>query len=248
MTGRPAPSGSNAGDMLPRASITTHTQGGRNARDSHHRPRRPVHHQRRGIQRHRRRLRPRREHRGPLVRLDGRLPDGAQGDLGLAAEAAPRYGPPDTGRGRHGADRRLPAVHHPVRHDRHLDDQDRPSAGDRRLARARVHQDRRVRLREGLLPPAGAVGRGSPGAAPPVPRQAQPAAAPRLLGRMALGAGHRGGGGSTPPVGGRLSLQVLPQGQEAPRGPVLRRDVGTAHLPREALPREETVVAGGAAS
>ena len=39
------------------------------------------------------RLRPRRPDGGPLVRLDGRLPDGAQGDLGLAAEAAPGHGP-----------------------------------------------------------------------------------------------------------------------------------------------------------
>ena len=88
-----------------------------------------------------------------------------------------------------GASRRLPAVHHPVRDHRHLDDQDRPPAGDRRLARTGVHQDRGVRIREGLLPPAGAVGGGGPGSPSPVPRQAQPAAPARLLGRLALAAG-----------------------------------------------------------
>ena len=31
--------------------------------------------------------------RRPLVRLDGRLPDRAQGDLGLPAQAAPRHRP-----------------------------------------------------------------------------------------------------------------------------------------------------------
>ena len=56
---------------------------------SHHRPRRPVHHHGGRLLGHRRRLRPRRQDRRPLVRLDGRLPDGAQGDLGLAPQAAP---------------------------------------------------------------------------------------------------------------------------------------------------------------
>ena len=38
----------------------------------------------------------------------------------------------------------------------YVDDQDRPPAGVGRLARPRVHQNRRVRIREGQLPPAGA--------------------------------------------------------------------------------------------
>ena len=122
-----------------------------------------------GFNAHRRRLRPRRPDGRPLVRLDGRLPDGAEGDLGVAAQAAPRRRPHHPGRRRHGAPRRLPAVHHPVRDHRNVDDQDRPPAGDRRLARTRLHENGGVRLREGLLPPAGAVGGGGPGAAPPLP-------------------------------------------------------------------------------
>ena len=152
----------------------------------------------------------RRADRGPLVRLDGRLPDGAQGDLGVAPQAAPGRCPHHQGRGRNGASRRLPAVRHPVRDHRHLDDQDRPPAGDRRLARPGVHENGGVRLREGLLPPAGAVGGGCPGSPPPIPRQAQPAAPARHLGRMALGAGPERRGDSPPPVGGRLRLPVAP--------------------------------------
>ena len=62
-----------------------------------------------------------------------------------------------------------------------VDDQDRPPAGLRRLARPGLHQDRRVRIREGQLPAAGADGGGGPGAPSPLPRQAQPAAPARLL-------------------------------------------------------------------
>ena len=40
-------------------------------------------------------------------------PDGAQGDLGVAPQAAPGRCPHHQGRGRDGASRRLPAVHHP---------------------------------------------------------------------------------------------------------------------------------------
>ena len=64
----------------------------------------------------------------------------------------------------------------PVRDHRHLDDEDRPPAGDRRMARPRVYQDRRVRLREGLVPAARPESGGGPGSPPPIPRQAQPAA------------------------------------------------------------------------
>ena len=98
-----------------------------------------------------------------------------------------------------------------------------------RMARPGLHEDRGVFLREGLLPSAVAVGGGGPGPAPPLPRQAQPAAAPRLLGRLALGSGHRGGGDSPIAIGGHLRLQVLPQGQEAAGGPVRRGGVGKAH-------------------
>ena len=122
--------------------------------------------------------------------------------------------------------------HHSVRDDRHLDDQDRPPAGDRRLARPGVHENGGVRIREGLLPPAGAVGGGCPGSPPPIPRQAQPAAPPRLLGRMALGAGPERRGDRSASVRGRLGLQVLPQGQEAARRPVRRRGVGPADAAR----------------
>ena len=86
----------------------------------------------------------------------------------------------------------------------------------------------RVRLREGLLPPAGAVGGGGPGSPSPVPRQAQPAPPPRLLGGLALAAGHRGRGDSPPAIGGRLRLPVLSQGQEAAGRPLRRRGVGQA--------------------
>ena len=91
------------------------------------------------------------------------------------------------------------------------------------------HQDRRVRLREGQLPAAGADGGGSSRAPPPLPGQAQPASPARLVGGLALGAGHRQRGDSAPSVGGRLRLQLLPQGREAQGRPVRRGGVGSAH-------------------
>ena len=93
-------------------------------------------------------------------------------------------------------------------------------------------QDGGVRLREGLLPAAGAVGGGGSGPAPPLPRQAQPAAPPRLLGRLALGAGPVRRGDRSPPVRGNIRLPVLPQGRQAPRRPVRRSGVGAAHAGR----------------
>ena len=104
--------------------------------------------------------------------------------------------------------------------------------GDRRLARPGVHENGGVRLREGLLPPAGAVGGGGPGSPSPFPRQAQPASPPRLLGRLALGTGPERRGDRSASVRGRLGLQVLPQGQEAARRPVRRRGVGPADAAR----------------
>ena len=124
---------------------------------------------------------------------------------------------------------RLQAVRRSPRDHRDLDDQDRPAAGLRRLARAGLHQDRRIRLREGQLPAAGAVGGGGPGAPPPFPGQAQPAPPARLLGGLALAAGLGRRGDRPPPVGGRLRLPVLPQGRQAPRRPLRRRGVGLAH-------------------
>ena len=72
--------------------------------------------------------------------------------------------PPDTAHIIRGADgmaleRRIPEVPDSLRDHRDVDDQDRPPAGVGRLARPRLHQNRRVRIREGQLPPAGA-GRG----------------------------------------------------------------------------------------
>ena len=182
---------------------------------------------------HRRRLRPRRGDRRPLVRLDGRLPDGPQGHLGLPPQAAAGRCPHHPGRGRHGAQRGLQAVRRSPRDHRHLDDQDRPPAGLRRLARPGLHQDRRVRLREGQLPAAGADGRGRPCAPPPLPRQAQPAAPARLLGRLALAAGPGQRGDRPPPVRRRLRLPVLPQGRKAPGGPLGAVASGWLTLPRE---------------
>ena len=69
----------------------------------------------------------------------------------------------------------------------------------------------------------------APMAAPPLPRQAQPASPARLVGGLALGAGHRQRGDSAPSVGGRLRLQLLPQGREAQGRPVRRGGVGSAH-------------------
>ena len=69
----------------------------------------------------------------------------------------------------------------------------------------------------------------APGAASPLPRQAQPAAPPRLLGRLALGAGPERRGDIPPAIGGRLRLPVLPQGRQAPRRPLRRGGVGPAH-------------------
>ena len=56
----------------------------------------------------------------------------------------------------------------------------------------------------------------APGAAPPLPGQAQPAPPARLLGGLALAAGPGQRGDSPPPVRRRLRLQVLPQGRQAP--------------------------------
>ena len=69
--------------------------------------------------------------------------------------------PPDTAHIIKGADgmalsRRLQAVRRSLRDHRNLDDQDRPPAGLRRLARPGLHEDGGVRLREGQLPAAGA--------------------------------------------------------------------------------------------
>ena len=111
---------------------------------------------------------------------------------------------------------------------RYVDDQDRPAARFRRLVRPRVYETGGVWLREGLVPPADAVGGGGPRLAPPLPRPAQPPAPASLLGQLALGAGHRRGGDTPPSVGRRLRLQVLPQGRQAPRGPVGRRCVEKA--------------------
>ena len=49
-----------------------------------------------------------------------------------------------------------------LRDHRDVDDQDHSAAGVRRLARPRVHQNRRVRIREGQLPAAGAEPRRRP--------------------------------------------------------------------------------------
>ena len=73
--------------------------------------------------------------------------------------------PPDVAHIIRGADgmalsRGLQAVRRSPRDDRNVDDQDRPSAGLRRLARPGLHQDRRVRIRERQLPAAGADGGG----------------------------------------------------------------------------------------
>ena len=104
-----------------------------------------------------------------------------------------------------------------------------PPAGVGRLARPRVHQNRRVRIREGQLPPAGAGRGGGPRAAPPLPRQEKPAPSARLLGRVALAAGTGQRGDSPPPVRRRLGLPVLPQGRQAPGRPLRRGGVGLAH-------------------
>ena len=93
---------SRRGITLPRIN-DTHRKETSHARNPHHRPRGPVHHHGGRLLGHRRRLRPRRGDRRPLVRLDGRLPDGPQGHLGLAAQAAAGRCPHHPGRGRHGA-------------------------------------------------------------------------------------------------------------------------------------------------
>ena len=69
----------------------------------------------------------------------------------------------------------------------------------------------------------------APGAPPPFPRQAQPAAPARLLGGLALAAGPGQRGDRPPPVRRRLRLPVLPQGRHAPRRPLRRGGVGLAH-------------------
>ena len=78
------------------------------------------------------------------------------------------------------------------------------------------------------VPSAGPEPGGGTGAPPPFPRQAQPAAPARLLGRLALGAGHRRGGDSPAAIGGSVRLPVLPQEPEAQGGPVRRGGVRTA--------------------
>ena len=75
--------------------------------------------------------------------------------------------PPDTAHIIRGADGmalswRVSEVPDSLRDHRDVDDQDSPASRHRRLARARVYEDRRVRLREGLLPAAGAERRRRP--------------------------------------------------------------------------------------
>ena len=111
--------------------------------------------------------------------------------------------PPDVAHIIRGADGmalsgRLQAVRRSPRDHRHLDDQDCPPASLRRLARPGLHQDRRVRIREGQLPAAGADGRGRPCAPPPLPRQAQPAARCTGPGRTGSGGGAWTTGRSSP--------------------------------------------------
>ena len=62
-------------------------------------------------------------------------------------------------------------------------------------------------------------------------RSAAPA---RLLGGLALGAGHRRRGDRSPPIGGRLRLPVLSQGQEAADDLSDAVASGRLTLPREA--------------
>ena len=64
------------------------------------------------------------------------------------------------------------------------------------------------------FPAAGAERRGCPGAAPPLPGQAQPAATAPLLGRVALAQGPRRGRDSPAPERGHLRLQGAPKAKK----------------------------------
>ena len=143
-------------------------------------------------------------------------------------KAAPRRCPHHPWRGRHGALRGIQAVRRSLRDHRNVDDEDRPPAGFRRLARPGLHQDRRVLILERQLPAAGADGRGSSRAASSLPGQAQPAAPARHLGGLAPAAGPGQRGDRAPAIGRRLRLPVLPQGGHAPRRPLERGGLGLA--------------------
>ena len=172
--------------------------------------------------------------------LDGRLPDRAQSHLGLPAQAAPRRRPHHPGRGRHGPLRRLPALRRPPRDGGHLDDQDSPHAGLRRLARPGLHQAGGVQLRAGLLPAAGPLRGGSARVAPPLPRQAQPAAPAPLLGRLALAQGPSAGDHRPPPS--RVGVVAY---RCSPKAEWLREDLSQAVASgRLTLPREEEAANG----
>ena len=89
---------------------------------------------------------------GRLVPLDGRRPERPQGNLGRPPQAPARDRTPARRHGRGGALGRLPPLRSAVRDARHVDDEDRPPAGQRRLARDGVHPPRGVRLRAGRVP------------------------------------------------------------------------------------------------
>ena len=109
---------------------------------------------------------------------------------------------------------------------RDLDDQDRPPARERRLARARLHEVGRVRLGAGQLPPARARRRRPGGAPPPLPRPAQPAPPASHLGGVALAAGDLERGDHPAAVGGHHRPRLQARRRVAAGGPLPRGRTG----------------------
>ena len=166
-----------------------------------------------------------------LVPLHGRLPDGGQGHLGLPPQAAARPLPTSSS----GADGMALSGGYQrcviPRGDRgDLDDEDRPAAGLRRLARDGLHDPRRVRLGPRRLPPAGPERGGRSGAPPPLPPTA--GARCRLHRSWSDWLWQRGlwseRGGPPPVRGGLAAYRCNPDGESVAGRPLRGRGVGTS--------------------
>ena len=166
---------------------------------------------------------------GTLVPVDGGKPDGAQGDLGLPAQAAARRRPHHQGGRGHGAERGIPALLHTLRHHRHLDDEDSEAAGESGGWHALVYTKTAEYAfeRDDFLLLAQ-----SEEEAPEIHRRfldkRSPLAPAPLLDRLAVGPGPGDRRDSAAPVLRRRRLPLQPRWEAAQGGPLRCRGVGKA--------------------